>query len=478
MSKNFKMITEDIPKEKEIFSYEELYKAYIDCKRHKSKTINAIEFYKNEEENLLKLYVDLNNGSYKIGKSIAFVIEYPKVREVFAADFRDRIVHHLIMQNIMKYFESSFVRETYSCRKGKGTLYGIKELERDIKIMTNNYQDDAWILKMDIKSFFMSIEKQRLCDMITEMLQKKMVPLGVKEKRIIELCQMIIMHRPELNCIVKGEEEIWEKLPKNKSLFYVGEGKGLPIGNLTSQVFANYYLDKFDHFVKNNFKGICLYGRYVDDVFFVFKEKERLLESIPILKEYIKKVLHLDFHDDKIYIQNYKKGIKFVGGVVKQGRTYISNRTKENFLRMVRGYVNKKVTTYNINEFIQRFNSYLGFLKHTAGYNIKKMAFGFQEIDHFRPYIEIDKHYKVVKKNKWAFRNLEEKEEIEAKLHINDLWRLIYDMFVVRRAEVIDFGRYLLVKSGFDKFNHEGAIMLNKYNHEGTRYILYSINNF
>ena len=116
MSKNFKMITEDIPKEKEIFSYEELYKAYIDCKRHKSKTINAIEFYKNEEENLLKLYVDLNNGSYKIGKSIAFVIEYPKVREVFAADFRDRIVHHLIMQNIMKYFESSFIRETYSCR--------------------------------------------------------------------------------------------------------------------------------------------------------------------------------------------------------------------------------------------------------------------------------------------------------------------------------------------------------------------------
>ena len=110
----------------EYVSYDELYEAYNDCRKHKWKTANAATFQMNLSHNLYKLWLDLNKGFYKIGKSIAFIVDRPVKREVFAADFRDRIVHHLLINRIMSSFEDEMINNSFSCRKGKGTLCGIK----------------------------------------------------------------------------------------------------------------------------------------------------------------------------------------------------------------------------------------------------------------------------------------------------------------------------------------------------------------
>ena len=144
--------------------YEELYKAYIDCRKHKRHTVNASSFQVNLSENLYKLWIDLNKGYYKIGKSIAFIVDKPVKREVFAADFRDRIVHHLVINRIICSFERVMINNSFSCRKGKGVLYGVKKLEEESKLITDFYTKDAYILKCDLKSFFMTISKSLLSE--------------------------------------------------------------------------------------------------------------------------------------------------------------------------------------------------------------------------------------------------------------------------------------------------------------------------
>ena len=138
---------------------EEFFKAYYECRRRKRTTINAIGFEVNYADNLVELYNEVNSKRYKIGKSIAFIVTRPKPREIFAADFRDRIVHHIIIQRLNPLFEEAFIEDSYSCRKGKGTLYGIQRLHDKIKDLSKNYTEDVWIGKFDISGFFMNINK-------------------------------------------------------------------------------------------------------------------------------------------------------------------------------------------------------------------------------------------------------------------------------------------------------------------------------
>ena len=157
----------------EYVSYEELYKAYLDCRKRKRSTYNAIEFEMDENYNLFKLYEALNGLIYKIGRSIAFCVDKPVKREVFAADFRDRIVHHLVINRLENMFEEEFINDSYSCRKGKGTDYGIKRCAEFIRDATENYTKEAHIIKCDLKSFFMTIDKQRLYDKLIDKVSGK-----------------------------------------------------------------------------------------------------------------------------------------------------------------------------------------------------------------------------------------------------------------------------------------------------------------
>lgn len=350
-------------------SLEDFFEAYYQCRKRKRKTINALEFEVDYEVNLVKLWKEVNARKYKIGKSICFMVTKPKIREIFAADFRDRIVHHVVMMRLEPLFEEVFIEDNYNCRKDKGTLYGVKRLFEKIKECSNNYTEDCYIGKFDMQGFFMSIHKSTLWKMLKEFINDK---YNGKDKDILLwLIEKIIMNCPQYGCIRKSHIKMWNRLSKNKSLFTCGDDYGLPIGNLTSQCFANFYLHSFDIMLENKFK---YYGRYVDDFYVICKKKRIISSYIPTIKCYLWNSLRVRLHPNKIYIQHYKKGVKFTGSVVKYNRMYISNSTVSNTYMAINRF-NGKISAENIEHFVQSLNSYWGFMKHYSSYNVKVKIF-------------------------------------------------------------------------------------------------------
>ena len=397
------------------FTYDEVFKAYYDCMHNKKSTANATKFSIDIIEKLFTLCDELNDNSYEIGSSITFVVKFSVLREVFAADFRDRIVHHLIMNELMIYFEKEFISESFSCRKNKGVLYGIDTMYEHIKNCTDNYQKDAWILKMDIKSFFMSIDKNILVDLVDDLIVR-LYPENRKKQRLRELCKQIILHQPQLNCERRGDLNLWKELPKHKSLFNMPPDKGLAIGNLTSQIFANYYMNGLDHYIKEEL-GFKYYGRYVDDLMIVSDDKQKLLKAIPLIVKYAKDKLKLNMHPNKRYIQYYKNGVKFIGGVLKRKRKYVINRTRGSLIYKLKSYF-KHYSPKKLEEFMMCVNSYLGFIGHFDSYNIRKEILTDKKlIGEWLPYIDIDtKNYRKInlKENPNAKRIINVMEEIES----------------------------------------------------------------
>ena len=152
---------------------EKLFKAYYDCRKNKRNTGNTIKFELNFESNLIALHEEIMNRSYKVGKSITFIVNNPVKREIFAGDFRDRIVHHFIINELNPIFENLFIYDSYSCRVNKGTSFGIKRMQKFTRAVSDNYQNEAWILKLDISGFFMSINRTILLQMIENIIDTK-----------------------------------------------------------------------------------------------------------------------------------------------------------------------------------------------------------------------------------------------------------------------------------------------------------------
>ncbi len=182
------------------------------------------------------------------------------------------------------------------------------------------------------------------------------------------MIEKIVFNDPTKNCRVNGKREDWVGLPKSKSLFFAKKNCGLPIGNLTSQLFGNIYLNDFDHFLKCKL-GCKHYGRYVDDIVIVHWDKSFLKAVIIEVKNYLLDELGLELHPNKIYLQHYSKGVKFLGAILKPHRSYIANRTKGNFYAKIKEWNNLLATSGNklekeqVKEIIACANSYLGLLK-------------------------------------------------------------------------------------------------------------------
>lgn len=352
---------------------EEVFQAYFDCRKNKRNTANALAFEVDYENKLVQLCEDINNGTYKIGRSIAFIVDKPVKREIFAADFRDRVLHHLVIGKLNHLFEKQFIFDSYSCRVGKGTHFGIGRIDRFIRQCSANYTKDCYILKLDLHGFFMSINKPILFTKLVKFINEKYQ--ATDKDLLIKLCKKVIFNDPTKNCIIKGNKSEWNALPPNKSLFYSKPNCGLPIGNLTSQVFANFYMDSFDHFVKHDLK-IRYYGRYVDDFVIVHEDKEYLKKVILRLSEYLQTELQVTIHPKKIYLQHYSKGVKFLGAVILPNRIYIANRTKGNFYNAIENQnqiaQDHKPTKEDKADFLSSMNSYLGIMKHYKSYNLRK----------------------------------------------------------------------------------------------------------
>lgn len=375
----------------------DLFRAYYDACKKKRSSFSALVFEQNYETNLFKLYEEILNGKYVISPSICFISFKPLKREIFAADFRDRIVHHFIYNYISPIFERLFIDDAYSCRIGKGTSGGVKRLNHFIRSCSDNYKKDCYILKLDIRGYFMAIDRFILYQKVETTLNRYSKRENFDIDLILKLVRQIIFHDHKKGCYQKGKKGDWLGLPKNKSLFFAPINKGLPIGNLTSQLFGNVYLNDFDHFIKYKL-GCNYYGRYVDDIIIVHKNKEYLKSIISLINNYLKNKLLLEIHPKKIYFQHYSKGVKFLGAFLKPYRIYIGNQTKNNFYRKIQ-FWNNLLTARNFDNkdlslfFLASINSYLGITRQYNTYRLRKKMLTQNLSDNFLNHVHFSDDY-------------------------------------------------------------------------------------
>jgi hypothetical protein len=350
---------------------------------------------------LIALRDRINNRTYQPGKSICFVVTRPRYREVFAATFEDRIVHHWIALRLEPLFEQVFSPRTFNCRKGKGQLYGVTMLYNDIKECSRNYTRDCYVAKLDLQGFFMSINKAMLADMIDAFVAEYYKGDDVEDVRY--LCRVVILHSPEKHCERHSPLHYWNYLPPNKSLFTNGDGLGVAIGNLFAQHFANFLLNILDWYLLNDL-GFVYVGRYVDDFYIVDVDKQKILAAVPKIRRLLAKY-GLTLHPHKFYIQHYTKGVEFTGNIVKKQRIYVCNRTLKNFVMAVRR-LNRAGTIEEVEHAVSSINSYLGFMRHANEYGKQRKILKMIEPQAFK-WVYIRGHFDtVVIKKKYKKRTI------------------------------------------------------------------------
>ncbi len=348
----------------------DLYKSYKDARKNKRNRAYQLKYEFNLEENLVSLRDELISGNYKPLPSNCFIIHDPKMREVFAANFRDRIVHHLFYNYTHEIFERTFIYDSYSCIKNRGTHFGIERLKHHIRSVSEGYSKPCYFLKIDIRGYFMSINRNVLLDLCRKTLSKVKDRKDLDYNFIDYLLEIIINSNPIENCNVLGKIEDWNNLPKEKSLLTAEENCGLPIGNLSSQLFSNVYLNVFDQYVKRNLR--CRhYGRYVDDAYIVSDDRKCLKKLIPEISHFLYQELGLEINPQKTRIYDAYQGAEFLGAFIKPFRTYISSSSLER--------VKKKVILCDVENkkyLHSSINSFLGVFSHYNSYCLRRVLFG------------------------------------------------------------------------------------------------------
>ena len=331
-----------------ILSPENIFKAYIDCRKRKRSTVNAQKFERNLCTNIVSLTKSLQSGNYEPGKSICFVVRNPKPREVFAADFKDRIVHHLVVRFLEQHWEKVFIHDSYACRKNKGTLAAVERLHHNMLSISKNGRKRAYFMQLDVKNFFMSIDKEILWKLLEKGLKKQLgirknaensiqmtifdIDSAEKERdfeQISKILRTLLFHEPTKDYINKSTKREWSWVPPEKSLFNAGDGKGLPIGNLTSQFFANVYLNELDQFIKHVLK-IKYYVRYVDDFVIMHEDKEQLRTWLGKIKNFLAEKLKVTLKNE-VKVAPLSNGINFLGYVQHIFYRLVRRRVVNNF---------------------------------------------------------------------------------------------------------------------------------------------------
>lgn len=396
--------------------YIDLLVAESRARQHKSSKEYVARYEKHLRRNLIALCDELFERRYKAQPSTCFCVDHPKKREIFAAEFKDRIVHHLIFNYVHVMLERTFIHDSYSCIKDRGTHFGIERMAKHIRSCSQNYRRKVYVMKMDIKGYFMHIDRALLykltADTILKMADRESDIKGVRWRERIDIdfvlymIREVIMLDPTEDCRVVGTMKDWEGLPNSKSLFYSPAGCGLPIGNLTSQLFSNVYLNGLDQYMKRSL-GCKYYGRYVDD-FYVVSESCTFLHNVAKkAEEYLKRELRLGVNRGKTKIYLSTQGVDFLGGYIKPGRVYISAQSLRRMKRQMR-----KLGELEDEDALASINSYLGVLSHFKTYNIRRSLIATGVIPPFARYASIDKGCTKLTMHKWRLRG-EQKERLE-----------------------------------------------------------------
>jgi len=325
-----------------IISLENLFLAWDKFKSDKQTKWDVQQFEWRLEENIFKLHRDLKYKRYKHGKYTSFHIQDPKQRHIHKATVQDRVLHHAVFSVVSPIFEPSFIPNSLSCRIGKGTHKGIDILEKMLLKTSGNALKHCFALKCDIKKFFETVDHRILLSIISR---------KIKDADALWLLQEII-----------------ESFASQYSTLF--ERKGLPIGNLTSQLFANIYLNEFDQFLKHKLK-VKEYLRYTDDFIIVAQDKLYLENITAPIRSFLVKKLALQLHPKKITIRKFHQGIDFLGYVLLPHYRLLRNKTKRRIFRKlkmrVREYKNRVLSKQTLNQSVQ---SYLGVLSRANTYKL------------------------------------------------------------------------------------------------------------
>nr|WP_280042052.1 RNA-directed DNA polymerase [Pseudomonas sp. Hg5Tf]MDH2559043.1 RNA-directed DNA polymerase [Pseudomonas sp. Hg5Tf] len=298
------------------YPFNDLVQAYYDCRRSKRNSASALAFEMDLERNLTALHGDLVTGQYRPGRSICFVVTRPKPREVWAADFRDRIVHHLLYNHIGPAIERSFIADSCACIRERGTLYAAKRLEAKIRSQTQNWSKPAFYLKCDLANFFVAIDKRVLAGQLSA---------RIAEPWWQALALQVLMHDPRDNYQIRSPAHLFNRVPQHKRLTAQPAHLGLPIGNLSSQFFANVYLDALDQFCKHRL-GAKHYVRYVDDFVLLHESPQQLNAWKAEIEAFLPK-LGARLNPSKTILQPIDRGVDFVGHVIKPWRRTTRKRS-------------------------------------------------------------------------------------------------------------------------------------------------------
>ncbi|MBF0177720.1 MAG: group II intron reverse transcriptase domain-containing protein [Magnetococcales bacterium] len=275
-----------------------------------------MKFEQNLEENLLTLREDLISHRYAPGSSQAFLVEKPKRREVFAAPFRDRVVHHVLVDRLESTWEARFIHDSHACRKGHGTHTGVNRLRQFTRQVTGNGTSPSWYLQLDIRGFFMAIDRKILFEFLAA---------HIKNLDLFWLTHTMVFYDPVAGCRLRGAElEEFLALPAHKTLFHARPGCGFPIGNLTSQFFANVYLDKLDQFVKHELKA-QFYVRYCDDFVLLSPSRDKLEHWKGEIEGFLADRLRLELNE-RSRLRPVTDGIDFLGYIVRPAYMLVRRR--------------------------------------------------------------------------------------------------------------------------------------------------------
>ncbi len=315
-------------KYKDIISLDNLLASWKEFRNGKRSRKDVQDFEHNLMRNILQLHEDLETRSYKHSEYVVFKISDPKPRVIHKATVRDRLLHHALYRILYPFFDNKFIFDSYSCRVNKGTHAALDRFRRfSFKVSKNNTRT-VWVLKCDIKKFFASIDHKILISIIKD---------SISDKDTIWILSEVI------------------------NSFDLGIGKGIPLGNLTSQLFANIYMDRFDKFVKHVLK-VKYYIRYADDFVFMSYNKKIFEELLPKIKEFLWENLHLELHEEKTLLKTVASGIDFLGWVHFPDHKVLRTTTKRRMFRnIVSGYYDQKT-----------IQSYLGLISHGNTYKLRK----------------------------------------------------------------------------------------------------------
>ena len=310
----------------------ELYVAYLEARKGgKRKTYDEHKYEVFEFDHLIGLRDSILDKTYTPSRSTAHIIHNPVIREIFSAPFRDRVVHHFIYNNVCDWWDRHFIYDSYSCREGKGTLFGVKRLARQIQSASDNYEHEVWVAKLDIQGYFMSLPRKELYNRAIWGLEHQFNGEHDWRYELIRfLWGQIILDDPVKGARLKGWPDDWADLPDSKSLLKQPSGIGIVIGNLTSQLLSNIYLDQLDRYIKKEL-GWKYYGRYVDDSFIVMREEEveRFKGDIKNIEDFLRRI-GLTLHPNKRSLQPASNGVDFLGSVIYPGRIFPGKRIIRN----------------------------------------------------------------------------------------------------------------------------------------------------